>query len=164
FGAVDWLCDVYVNEKKVGTHQGGYDPFSFDISAALTKSGAQKIAVRVWDPSDEGPQPRGKQVNRPHGIWYTPVTGIWQTVWVESVPKTYIVNTVQTPDVDKKSLQVSAKIEGAQAGDLVLVSAWKGTEKLAEQSVAAGQDVDLAITMQNCGHLRSLIYMTLRSQ
>jgi len=145
FGAVDWLCDVYVNGKKIGTHQGGYDPFSFDISAALTKSGAQKIAVRVWDPSDEGPQPRGKQVNRPHGIWYTPVTGIWQTVWVESVPKTYIVNSVQTPDVDKKSLQVSAKIEGAQAGDLVLVSAWKGTEKLAEQSVAAGQDVNLAI-------------------
>ncbi len=90
FGAVDWLCDVYVNGKKVGTHQGGYDPFSFDISAALKKSGAQKIAVRVWDPSDEGPQPRGKQVKNPHGIWYTPVTGIWQTVWLEAVPKTYI--------------------------------------------------------------------------
>jgi hypothetical protein len=58
--------------------------------------------VRVWDPTDDGPQPRGKQVKNPHGIWYTPVTGIWQTVWVESVPKTYISSTIQTPDFDNK--------------------------------------------------------------
>jgi beta-galactosidase/beta-glucuronidase len=143
FGAVDWLCDVYVNGKKVGTHQGGYDPFSFDISSAVTKNGSQKIVVRVWDPSDNGPQPRGKQINRPHGIWYTPVTGIWQTVWLESVPKTYISKTIQTPDVDKKSLRLNAKVEGSQAGDLLFVSAWKGTEKLAEQSVAPDQDINL---------------------
>jgi beta-galactosidase/beta-glucuronidase len=86
FGAVDWQCDVYVNGKKVGAHQGGFDPFSFDITAALNKGGNQEIAVRVWDPSDDGPQPRGKQINKPHGIWYTPVTGIWQTVWLEGVP------------------------------------------------------------------------------
>jgi beta-galactosidase/beta-glucuronidase len=145
FGAVDWQCDVYVNGKKVGTHQGGYDPFSFDISSALTKSGSQKIAVRVWDPSDNGPQPRGKQVNRPHGIWYTPVTGIWQTVWIESVPKTYIASTMQTPDVDKKTISVSAKIEGIQAGDLLKVSAWQGNEKLAEQTGAADQEINLAL-------------------
>src|SRR5690349_5975401 len=84
FGAVDWLCDVYVNGKKVGTHQGGYDPFTFDITTALAKSGNQKIAVRVWDPTDDGPEPRGKQVKHPNGIWYTPVTGIWQTVWLEA--------------------------------------------------------------------------------
>ncbi len=145
FGAVDWLCEVYINGKKVGTHQGGYDPFSFDITAALTKSGPQKLAVRVWDPSDDGPQPRGKQINRPHGIWYTPVTGIWQTVWLEPVPKTYIASTKQTPDADKKTLSVEARVEGAQAGDLVLVSAWKGNEKLAEQSVAADATAALAL-------------------
>jgi hypothetical protein len=61
FGAVDWLCDVYINGKKVGTHQGGYDPFSFDITSALKKGAQQEIAVRVWDPSNDGPQPRGKQ-------------------------------------------------------------------------------------------------------
>jgi hypothetical protein len=60
----------------VGTHKGGYDPFSFDITSALKKGNRQDIAVRVWDPSDEGPQPRGKQVKNPHGIWYPPVTGI----------------------------------------------------------------------------------------
>ncbi|MHA4844229.1 glycoside hydrolase family 2 protein [Flavitalea antarctica] len=145
FGAVDWLCDVFVNGKKAGTHQGGYDPFSFDISSLVTKSGPQKIAVRVWDPSDNGPQPRGKQINRPHSIWYTPVTGIWQTVWLESVPKTYISNTVQTPDVDKKTLSINAKVEGSITGDMLVVSAWKGTEKLAEQSVAAGGVINLSI-------------------
>ncbi|RYY18292.1 MAG: beta-galactosidase, partial [Chitinophagaceae bacterium] len=145
FGAVDWLCDIYVNGKKVGSHQGGYDPFSFDITTAVTKSGPQKITVSVWDPSDNGPQPRGKQINRPHGIWYTPVTGIWQTVWLESVPKTYIATTVQTPDVDKKSLSVKAKVESAQPGDLVIVSAWKGSEKLAEQSAEAEQEINLAL-------------------
>jgi beta-galactosidase/beta-glucuronidase len=145
FGAVDWLCDVYINGKKAGTHQGGYDPFSFDITSMVTKSGPQKIALRVWDPSDNGPQPRGKQINRPHSIWYTPVTGIWQTVWLESVPKTYISNTIQTPDVDKKSLRVNAKVEGSMPGDLLLVSAWKGSEKLAEQSVAPDQEINLSL-------------------
>ncbi len=110
FGAVDWLCDVYVNGKNVGTHKGGYDPFTFDITSALGKGNAQKIAVRVWDPSDEGPQPNGKQVKQPRTIWYTPVTGIWQTVWLEAVPKTYIVSTKQTPDIDQKILQVSAEV------------------------------------------------------
>ena len=104
FGAVDWLCDVFVNGKKVGTHQGGYDPFSFDITTALKKGSRQEIVVRVWDPSDDGPQPRGKQVKKPASIWYTPVTGIWQTVWIETVSKTYIAATKQTPDIDKKIL------------------------------------------------------------
>ncbi len=138
FGAVDWLCDVYVNGKKAGTHQGGYDPFSFDITALLHKKGEQQIAVRVWDPSDEGPQPRGKQVNKPSGIWYTPVTGIWQTVWMEAVPSTYIASTRQTPDIDKKTVQVAADVRNVMAGDEVVVSAWKGSEKIAEEKLTSG--------------------------
>jgi beta-galactosidase/beta-glucuronidase len=145
FGAVDWLCDVYVNGKKVGTHQGGYDPFSFDITSALRKTGNQEIVVRVWDPSDEGPQPRGKQVKKPNSIWYTPVTGIWQTVWMEAVPKTYISRLKQTPDVDKSALQVTAYVENAQPGDQVVVSAWKGNQKVAEQRVAANEQTVLPI-------------------
>ncbi|MFI5124464.1 MAG: glycoside hydrolase family 2 protein [Chitinophagales bacterium] len=145
FGAVDWLCDVFVNGKKVGEHQGGYDPISFDISSALNKRGAQKIAVRVWDPTDDGPQPRGKQVDKPNGIWYTSVTGIWQTVWLEAVPQTYIRSTRQTPDIDKQLIKVSADVENAKAGDQLLVSAWKGNAKIAEQTVIAGNEVDLSI-------------------
>ena len=135
FGAVDWLCDVYVNGKKVGTHQGGYDPFSFDITTALRKGSQQEISVRVWDPSDDGPQPRGKQVKKPASIWYTPVTGIWQTVWLEVVPKTYIVSTVQTPDIDKKILQVAALLQNEHQDDQLKISAWDGADKIAEEIV-----------------------------
>lgn len=144
FGAVDWLCTVYVNGKEVGIHQGGYDPFSIDITDAL-KKGTQTIAIRVWDPSDEGPQPRGKQVKNPEGIWYTPVTGIWQTVWLEAVPKTYISSTRQTPDIDKKIVSVSAKVENILPGDQLVFSAWKGNDKIAEQIIADNKEAVLAI-------------------
>ena len=145
FGAVDWLCTVFVNGKEVATHQGGYDPFSIDITTSLKKGSRQEIAVRVWDPSDDGPQPRGKQVKKPQSIWYTPVTGIWQTVWLEAVPKTYIVATKQTPDVDQKLLHVSAKVENLQPGDQVTVSAWDGASKIAEQVLPASGETALSI-------------------
>ncbi|MDO9375744.1 MAG: glycoside hydrolase family 2 TIM barrel-domain containing protein [Ferruginibacter sp.] len=145
FGAVDWKCTVYVNGKQVGSHEGGYDPFTFDISAALNKKGKQKISINVWDPSDDGPQPRGKQVKAPSGIWYTPVTGIWQTVWVEAVPQTYISATMQTPDTDAKSLKVLATVANSQPGDQVSISAWKGAEKVGEQTVAANSEAVLSI-------------------
>lgn len=77
FGAVDWQADVWVDGAKVGTHTGGFTPFSFDITEALARGKEHEISVRVWDPTDRGPQPRGKQVSQPGGIWYTPVTGIW---------------------------------------------------------------------------------------
>jgi len=86
FGAVDWHTIVKVNGHQVGEHKGGYDPFRFDITDALTKSGKQELEVVVTDPTDTGPQPRGKQVLKPEGIWYVPTSGIWQTVWLEAVP------------------------------------------------------------------------------
>ncbi len=133
FGAVDWRSDIYVNGKKIGRHEGGYDPFTFDITDALKKGTNQQLSVRVWDPTDEGPQPHGKQVVHPEGIWYTSVTGIWQTVWLETVPDTYIVSTKQTPDLDNKNISVSASIQNMQAGDEISISAWKGNEKVAEK-------------------------------
>ncbi|RYZ62922.1 MAG: beta-galactosidase [Chitinophagaceae bacterium] len=145
FGAVDWQCTVYVNGKAVGEHKGGYDPFSIDITTALKKGNNQDVAVRVWDPSDDGPQPRGKQIKNPHGIWYTPVTGIWQTVWAEAVPATYIASTKQTPDIDQKTVTVAAMLEKAQPGDQLLVTAWDGSTKVAEQTVAPGSETSLSI-------------------
>lgn len=145
FGAVDWRCEVFVNGKAIGKHEGGYDPFSFDITSALTKKGSQKLVVKVWDPSDDGPQPRGKQVKRPEGIWYTPVTGIWQTVWLEAVPKTYIAAFKQTPDLDKGSLELETSLQNTQPGDLVQVTAWKGQTKIAEQSSDGTGKITLAI-------------------
>jgi hypothetical protein len=116
FGAVDWDTAVWVNGKEVGNHKGGYDPFTFDITDALKESGTQEIAVSVWDPTNDGTQPRGKQVNRPGGIWYTAVTGIWQTVWLEPVPETYIKGIKIVPDVDKGMVQVTIDTEGDMDG------------------------------------------------
>jgi len=135
FGAVDWQTDVYVNGKHAGTHQGGYDPFSFNITSLLKKSGAQEIVVKVWDPSDEGPQPRGKQIIKPHGIWYTPVTGIWQTVWLEPVAPTYIASLKPVPDIDKQSLQLAVNTENLQPGDQVKITALDGAQQVAEQTL-----------------------------
>lgn len=109
FGAVDWEAEVFVNGKSAGVHQGGYDPFSFDITGLLHKGQQQQITVRVWDPTDDGPQPRGKQINRPRSIWYTPVTGIWQTVWLEYVPETYISGIKITPDWDNGQFRVETE-------------------------------------------------------
>jgi beta-galactosidase/beta-glucuronidase len=108
FGAVDWRAEVLVNGKSVGTHEGGYDPFSLDITAALKPQAKdQELVVSVWDPTDTGYQPRGKQVLNPNGIWYTAVTGIWQTVWLETVPVAHIRSLTMTPDLDGKRLRLT---------------------------------------------------------
>lgn len=145
FGAVDWRCTVYVNGQQAGAHQGGYDPFSVDMTPFLKKGKVQEIAVSVYDPSDDGPQPRGKQVKKPNGIWYTPVTGIWQTVWLETVNKTYIVSTKHTPDIDNKTITVATKVANGQEGDLVKVSILEGANKLSEYSTTAGKEVKAVI-------------------
>lgn len=145
FGAVDWQCDVYVNGTKVGSHQGGFDPFSFNITKFLKKGNKQDIAIRVWDPTDDGPQPRGKQIKNPHGIWYTPVTGIWQTVWTEIVPATYIESTKHTPDVDNGQLKVSASLVGALPGDIVKFVAYDGAKEIGEATLPSGVEGSIDI-------------------
>lgn len=146
FGAVDWQAEVFVNGKSAGKHEGGFDPFTFNITGLLKKGEAQEIKVRVWDPTDEGPQPRGKQVRKPGGIWYTPVTGIWQTVWLESIPKTHIVSTKQTPDIDAKTLSVAVNVESPQPGDRIRVTAFDGKNKVSEEEANAEDEISLAIT------------------
>lgn len=144
FGAVDWKTNVWVNGTKVGQHTGGYTPFSFDITPALT-SGNNTLVVKVWDPTDQGYQPRGKQVNRPEGIWYTPVTGIWQTVWLEPVPETHIENLRITPDVDKNNLVVDAIINAATAGSRVEVNVKEGSRVVATGQAINNLPVEIAM-------------------
>jgi beta-galactosidase/beta-glucuronidase len=132
FEAVDWETRVLVNGKEVVHHTGGYDPFSADITDALT-SGAQELLVGVWDPTDKGDQPRGKQVTTPKGIWYVPSTGIWQTVWMEPVQKRSIVRLGLQPDVDKHAVQLAAYVRGG--GEMATLN-WKVLE--AGKEVATG--------------------------
>lgn len=122
FGAVDWETTVWLNGREVDKHQGGYDPFTLDITDALTKDGEQELVVAVWDPSDAGPQPRGKQVNKPGGIFYTPTTGIWQTVWLEPVPQGHIESLKIVPDLDGKQVKVTVRCAGNEDNDKVTVS------------------------------------------
>ncbi len=122
FGAVDWEAEVWVNDKRAGIHQGGFDGFGFDITDLLVKGKSQKIRVRVWDPSDSGPQPRGKQVKEPKGIWYTPVTGIWQTVWLETVPESFISSMYSVTDWENSAQVFYPEIKNPQEGQEVEVS------------------------------------------
>ncbi|AFL85798.1 beta-galactosidase/beta-glucuronidase [Belliella baltica DSM 15883] len=145
FGAVDWEAEVFVNGKSVGVHQGGYDPFYFDISSALNRGNSQEIKVRVWDPSDDGSQPRGKQVNNPKGIWYTPVTGIWQTVWLETVPESHIIKVKNSSDFANGSIKVNAEVSGDGKADGIRVIAFAKGEKVAERSGTLGSEVELSI-------------------
>lgn len=125
FGAVDWHCDVSVNGKKVGEHTGGYDPFTFDVTDALDKAKSeQELVVSVADPSDANWQPRGKQVREPKGIWYTPTTGIWQTVWLEEVPQSYIDHLTIRADVDRGDVEITVHSVGP--GKEVLVGVVDG--------------------------------------
>jgi hypothetical protein len=125
FGAVDWRTDVWVNGKSMGRHEGGYDPFTFDITAALKGKGEEEIVVAVWDPTDSGPQPRGKQVLNPNSIWYTAVSGIWQTVWLEPVPEHYISELTMTPDIDGNRLRLTAHATSAGEFDVRIALAGK---------------------------------------
>jgi hypothetical protein len=107
FGAVDWRAEVFVNGTRVGEHEGGYDPFTFDITSALKPDASeQEIVVSVWDPTDESLHPRGKQVLKPGGIFYTAVSGIWQTVWLEPVRASYISEISMISDVDGHKLRL----------------------------------------------------------
>jgi beta-galactosidase/beta-glucuronidase len=111
FGAVDWECTVWVNGVQVGTHRGGYIPFYFDITPQLLDA-ENEVRVSVWDPSDQSWIARGKQVLKPKSIWYTAVSGIWQTVWLEPVPQTFVCGLKLTPNIDTETLKVVVNLDG----------------------------------------------------
>ena len=126
FGAVDWKTDVWVNGYYVGEHKGGYDPFSFNITPYVRNSGIQTIRVKVYDATDQSFQPRGKQVKVPGLIWYTPVTGIWQTVWMEPVSKSHIKNYYVVSDLDAGTMTVTVDVAALHVDDVVKVEVLEG--------------------------------------
>jgi len=141
FGAVDWEATVWVNGSKLGMHRGGYDPFTFDVTDALKSDGPQEVVVGVWDPTNKGTQPRGKQVIKPGGIYYTPTTGIWQTVWLEPVPKVSIESLKIVPDVDGGKITLSVWFRGTpeQPAIRMTVRDGDGTVATAMQGAVGGR-------------------------
>ena len=113
FGAVDWKCTLYVNEAKIGEHSGGYSPFYFDITNRI-KEGINKIVLQVYDPTNRGEQPIGKQTLSPGSIWYTPISGIWQTVWLEPVNENYITKLEINNDYDNKEIKITFKLNSEE--------------------------------------------------
>lgn len=129
FGAVDYACICYINGKEVGSHKGGFLPFYFDISSYI-KIGKNEIQLKVTDPTDTGHQSRGKQKLKRGGIWYTPQSGIWQTVWLESVSKDYIQDIKITPNIDTKSVEIQITSNSTNATIQIL----DGDSVIAESS------------------------------
>ncbi|MGW0498001.1 PA14 domain-containing protein [Streptomyces sp. NPDC003007] len=146
FGAVDWRSEVYVNGTKVATHEGGYDKFAADITDALKPGRTQELIVGVHDPTDaasgENP-PLGKQRLDPSGIWYTPSSGIWQTVWMEPVARDHVDSLELTPDVAGEKLTVRAR--GIRDGVPITATAYDGRRKVATASGRTGRDLTLAV-------------------
>ncbi|WP_242626750.1 sugar-binding domain-containing protein [Pseudobacter ginsenosidimutans] len=144
FGAVDYDARVFVNGKELGRHTGGYQAFSIDITDAL-KPGANELIVRVWDPTDLGPNPHGKQVLAPQGIMYTPSSGIWQTVWMETLPAQYIASLKTKPDIDKEVLDLDVSVVGNCDGcqvEAIVLSSGKTVTKATDKN---GQPLQLRI-------------------
>ena len=145
FGAVDWKTDVFVNDILIGSHQGGFTPFSFVVTPYLVNKGEQKLVVRVWDPTEKGFQPIGKQTSRPEGIWYTAVTGIWQTVWLEPVAVNHVTAIKAIPDVDKELVDVTVSAAKCCAADYVEVAILDGGKQIATAKGVAGKALRLAV-------------------
>ena len=121
FDAVDWGCEVFVNGKSVGSHTGGYTAFSFDITKYLKGSGAQSLVVKVKDATENDFQPHGKQVRNPHGIWYTSVTGIWQSVWIEKVSKfAHVADYKAVSDLANCTIDITPEICGTKADEITV--------------------------------------------
>ena len=144
FGAVDWKAEVYLNNIKIGSHTGGYTPFCFDVTPFLT-SGNQKLVVKVWDPTSDSSIPRGKQVTNPNGIWYTPVSGIWQTVWLEPVNNKHIVGITPIANIDNNNLKVKVCTKNTESSDIVEVKLKDNNKVIASAKGVVGQTLDIAI-------------------
>jgi hypothetical protein len=145
FGAVDFSATIWVNDVVVGAHKGGFDTFGLDITNYL-KPGQNELVVQVADPTSAGTQPRGKQILDPSGIWYTAVSGIWQTVWLEPVPKLHIEDVRATPDIDRGVIDVAIALNGwANDTDAIRLTASAGGKVIASTITRANRRATLAI-------------------
>lgn len=142
FGAVDYEATVYVNGKKLKTHSGGYQAFTIEITDAV-KPGKNDLVVAVYDPTERGPNPHGKQNLHAQWMYYSPSSGIWQTVWIERVPPSYIEALRLTPDVDRSELRVEVGIKGNSKGHSVEVTIRSGGALVRQQTIQGATAVPI---------------------
>ena len=148
FGAVDQECRVFVNGELAGEHRGGYLPFTLDITDILAE-GENTLTVAVTDRTSKDPHAYGKQSFTPGGIWYTPQSGIWQTVWLEAVPENYIKSLRFTPLYDEKTVRLQIEADRAEGANIVVR---KAGEVIAEEW--ADEKGEAAVLIQ-AEHFRS---------
>ena len=139
FGAVDWKCVLFINDAEVGEHSGGYSPFSFNITKYITK-GNNTMLLKVVDPTNRGVQPVGKQTINPGSIWYTPISGIWQTVWLEPFDEFYIEKIEINNDFDKKEMKLTFKLNVDVRKPLLVTIEYNKT-KLADLLVYSKEEI-----------------------
>jgi hypothetical protein len=145
FGAVDYETWVYVNGKQVAHHVGGYEAFTADVTDAVTDHGPQRVLLKVKDTTDDS-TPVGKQSRSPSGIWYTPTSGIWQTVWLEPVSEAGIDSLVLTPNLKDDSLSVTVRpAAGTPASAHVTATAYAGHNPVGTVSGTAGTMLRLSV-------------------
>ena len=144
FGAIDWQADVYLNGKKIAAHEGGYTSFTVDATSYLI-GGREELTVRVWDPTDDGKQARGKQIKNPKGIYYTPVTGIWQTVWLEVVPETYLVSYRVKTDIDRSTVNIQPEIANFKDGDQLSIIVKNGDKQGAIKQFTSPDHIEISL-------------------
>jgi hypothetical protein len=144
FEACDWETKIWVDGNEVGTHRGGYDPFTFDITKSLSQESIHTLLVSVWDPTDKGTQPRGKQVSSPGSIWYTPTTGIWQTIWIEPVNESYIASFRTVTNADNGKVVFKTEVKNGASGSLFFKIKKEG-KTIATASGKADNEITLQI-------------------
>jgi len=145
FEACDFETIVWVDGKEAGKHRGGYDPFTFDITTSLGSNKIHELIVRIWDPTDKGTQPRGKQVSAPGSIWYTPTTGIWQTVWIEPVNESYISSFRTVTNADEGTIAFKTDVKNAGTNTLTFTVRKEG-KIIAHESGKCDQEISLKIS------------------
>lgn len=146
FGAVDYNTTVFLNGKKIGEHTGGYTGFNIDITEHL-KDKNNELVVSVLDPTDQGDNPHGKQVLQPRNILYTGSSGIWQTVWLETVPPVYIADLKMVPQIDQQRLDIQVNTDGNANGYTVeAIASSKGN---VIGSIKGKPNTDLQLSVPN---------------
>jgi hypothetical protein len=145
FEACDWETVIYIDGKEIGMHRGGYDPFTFDITESLGGKKTHELLVCVWDPTDKGKQPRGKQVSSPGGIWYTPSTGIWQTVWIEPVNESYISSFRTVTNADNGTVVFKTDVKNSASSSVTFIIKKDG-KTIAKETGNAGDDITIKIS------------------